>query len=171
MRTMRSMSRGEIVLMWTDDPAPALERDFPIDLVVEIEIARPDHDRADVVRRAMKQQLLGLVARQAVIGIESGPARVGRGARAHIVGGLAAGVNVKAAHLEPVVAEAGLAQPASPGLDEGAEGAPPAACQFGLKASAARIVSAPSRWACLYVRSNSVAAPCPSNTLVVPKAW
>jgi hypothetical protein len=47
----------------------------------------------------MQQKLLGLVARQTMIGIESRPTRVWRSARTHIVGGLAPGVNVKAAHL------------------------------------------------------------------------
>ena len=101
-----------------DHPAPPLERNLAIDLLVEVEIARADHDRADVVRRAMEQQLLGLRARQAVGGIEAGPSGIGRGARAQIVRRLAADMDVEPAHLEPVVAEAGLAQPAGPGLDE-----------------------------------------------------
>src|SRR4051812_13223258 len=105
-----------------DHPAPPLEGNFPVNLLVEIEVARPDHHRTDVVRRAMKQKLLGLIARQTMVGIESSPARVWRSARAHIVGGLAPGMNVKPAHLEPVVAEAGLAQPTSPRLHKGAEG-------------------------------------------------
>src|SRR5262245_60495938 len=56
-----------------------------------------------------------------MIGIETCPAGIGRRTRADIVGRLATDVNVEPAHLEPVVAEAGFAQPSQPCLDEGCE--------------------------------------------------
>ena len=104
--------------MWLITQRRPASGNLAIDLLVKLEIARADHDRADVVRRAVQQQLLGLRARQAVGVIEAGPSGIGCRAGAQVIRRLAADMDVKPAGLEPVVAEAGLSQPAGPGLDE-----------------------------------------------------
>src|SRR5262245_53203767 len=97
----------------------------------------------------MQQQFFELLARQAGVVVETCPTGIGRRAGAQIVGRALADVDVETRHLEPIVAEYRLAKPAAHASMKGPSGALPAAFQFGLNASADRIVRAPSRWTSL----------------------
>ena len=86
-------------------------------------------------RAQCTQQLLDLVARQAVVGVEAGPAGVRCGLRAQVVGGRAADVRRNS----PLILSMSSPSPGSPSQPaqastNGPSGALPAALQFGLNA-------------------------------------
>ena len=86
--------------------------------------------------------VLELIARQAGVGVEARPAGVGRGCAAHVRRrALRPAGAEQPADLEPVVARGPARRASRPRLrSASSRGAPPAAFQFGLIASVARMV-------------------------------
>src|SRR5262249_53185478 len=100
-------------------PAAAVERNLAIHFLEQVEHARRSaykRHRADVVGCKQQQDLLGLWARQKEIVVEPRPTGVWRRRRAHDVRWIASDADDEAGHLEPVIAERGLAEPSGPRL-------------------------------------------------------
>ena len=141
MRTIRSRSRGRDDVDVADHPAPALQGNLAVDLLIKVEDAEPcgtaDRRSPGCCSRAMQQHVLELLARQAGVGIETRPSRCRARPRPLTLSeGLRPIMTKQPAHLEPVVAEPGLAEPSAPAFNQRAERR--VACGFPLRADRKR---------------------------------